>query len=86
MILKRAPLGQNIWNRMKVLMSKGPAPSGMSWDEYPFASSIEGGNPRTVSIEPVPFRENLIQGGIIAASYYLENIQPYDKFAVVVLP
>lgn len=86
MILKRAPIGQNIYNRLKVLMTKGIAPKGKSWDEYPFASSVEGGNPAKSSVSAVPSRQNLVQGGIIAASYFLESIQPYESFAVVVIP
>ena len=88
-VLTRAPIGRNIRNRAKVLAGIPRATLlfgvGYSFDEYPFASSLEGGSP-TVSVAPVPFYENLIQGGIISASYYLERITPYSKFEVVVIP
>jgi RHS repeat-associated protein len=57
---------------------------GLSLDEYPFASSVQGGF--GASVRPVPALENLIQGGIIAASYYLERIQVGDDYLVVVIP
>ena len=56
----------------------------MSWDEYPFASTIQGG--AGASVHAVPARENLVQGGIIAASYYLEDINVGDSFWAVVVP
>jgi RHS repeat-associated protein len=85
-ILTRAPIGRNIINRARIMRGRAPAGFGLSWDEYPFASTIEGGNPGTASVVSVPARENLIQGGIIWGSYVVENIQPYDKFAVIVIP
>jgi hypothetical protein len=57
----------------------------LSWDEYPFASSEQGGRPG-VTIWPVPIWENHLQGGIIIGSYYLENIKYKDEFAVVIVP
>jgi len=86
MILTRAPVGRNIINRVRIMRGRSPAGPGLSWDEYPFASTIEGGDPWTASVVPVPVKENLIQGGIIWGSYVVENIQPGDKFAVVVTP
>ena len=53
-------------------------------DEYPFASSAEGGYGSTVAA--VPARENAIQGGIIGACYVLENISVTEGYYVVVLP
>jgi len=85
-ILTRAPVGRNIINRARIMRGRAPAGPGLSWDEYPFASTIEGGNLGTASVVPVPARENLIQGGAIWGSYVVENIQPYDKFAVIVVP
>lgn len=84
--LTRAPLGQAAKNRYQVLRGRGPAGPGLSWDEYPFASSKEGGNPFTARVAAVPLKENLIQGGIIAASYILERIQPNDIYVVIVTP
>lgn len=61
-----------------------PAGPGLSWDEYPFASSVQGG--LGASVFPVPRDENFIQGGIIAASYLLERIAVGDEYVVVVIP
>jgi hypothetical protein len=85
-MLTRASVGVNIINRARVLRGRGSAGPGMSWDEYPFASSQQGGNLATVTVVPVPRRENLVQGGIIMGSYIVENINPGDRFAVVVIP
>jgi hypothetical protein len=56
----------------------------MSWDEYPFASSIQGGS--GASVRQVPLHENMIQGGIIGACYMLEDINVGDSFLVIVTP
>lgn len=61
-----------------------PAGPGLSWDEYAFASSRQGG--LGASVRAVPLDENFIQGGIIAASYLLERIAPGDEYVVVVIP
>jgi RHS repeat-associated protein len=71
-------------NRRKALLGKGPAGVGLSWDEYPFASSIQGGlNTRVVA---VPFWQNCVQGGIISACYKIEDITPETPYTVVVIP
>ena len=44
--------------------------TGYNCDEYPFASSFQGGHGAVVRL--VPIRENSIQGGILAA-FYLRN-------------
>ncbi len=61
--------------------SAGP---GYQWDEYPFASSIEGGP--GASVARVPERQNRIQGGIIAGSYLLQRITPNVEYFVPVIP
>jgi hypothetical protein len=55
-----------------------------SWDEYPFASSTEGGS--FTSVSPVPLWENCVQGGIISACYTIEKINPGVNYFVVVTP
>jgi len=75
-------------NRAACLSSWGVryvrAGAGMSWDVYPFASSLQGG--AGCSVMAVPLYENLVQGGIIAASYMLQNITVGDEYFVVPLP
>jgi len=55
-----------------------------SWDEYPFASSVQGGS--WTSVSPVPLWENCVQGGIISACYTIEKIKPGNDYFVVVIP
>jgi hypothetical protein len=46
--------------------------SGCNCDEYPFASSLQGGAGAVVRL--VPIRENSIQGGVLAAFYRRHRI------------
>ena len=57
-----------------------------SWDEYPFASSWQGGS--FTSVSPVPLWQNCVQGGIISACYAIEKITyaPPTPYFVVVIP
>jgi RHS repeat-associated protein len=55
---------------------------GLSWDEYPFASSYQGG--AGSSVMGVPANEQFIQGGIIIGAYILEGISTGDQYTVVV--
>jgi len=53
-----------------------------SCDEYPFASTMEGGaGART---EEVPIREQDCQGGTLSTSYRYQNIAVGDKFLVII--
>ena len=61
-----------------------PAGPGLSWDEYPFASSVQGG--ANSSVVSVPIQEQRIQGGVIAASYILQSIEIGTPFFVVIVP
>ena len=54
-----------------------------SCDEYPFASTLEGG-PGKASIAGVPLREQRIQGGDLLAFYRRHRIGNGDPFVVVV--
>jgi RHS repeat-associated protein len=86
--LHRGTTGRSAANRLAALgaagVRAGMAGVGLSFDEYPFASSFEGGAGASIAI--VPLQENLLQGGIIIGSYMLEHINPGDQFYVVVLP
>ena len=75
-------------NRQQAIKGLTSAGANMSWDEYPFASSIQGGTfgGRTASIKAVPLIQNLVQGGIIGAAYVVEPINVGDSFWVVVIP
>ncbi|KAB8315500.1 hypothetical protein SD81_029315 [Tolypothrix campylonemoides VB511288] len=59
----------------------GPAPN-TSCDEYPFASTYEGG--AGASIRAVPPREQNVQGGILSSFYRQNNIPDRGPFQVVV--
>jgi hypothetical protein len=58
----------------------------MSWDEYPFFKSIQGGNPLTVSVVPVPQEQNWLQGGIISTAYKMQSIAYGEQYADVIIP
>lgn len=62
-------------NREVLCPRSRPRPPGMSCDEYPFATTKEGGNgarPADRGWAWVPFRENNRQGGLLN-SFYLAN-------------
>ena len=72
-------------NRNDALAGYGPAPSGQSWDEYPFASTLEGLDPNR-SIQPVPLVQNSEQGTRISKFYRETNRKVGDCFYVEVMP
>jgi Deoxyribonuclease NucA/NucB len=55
-----------------------------SCDEYPFASTVEGG--AGASIAAVPVSEQNSQGGTLSSFYTSNNIKVGDKFKVAVGP
>ena len=59
-----------------------PEGTQLSWDEYPFASSMEGGNPDAVSLRLVPLNEQWIQGGVLNKFYNENAPMPGDCFYV----
>jgi len=61
-----------------------PNPPNTSCDEYPFASTVEGGT--GASTRGVPPWEQNVQGGIISSFYRVNSIQNGDRFRVRVLP
>ncbi|MFT3831347.1 MAG: NucA/NucB deoxyribonuclease domain-containing protein [Opitutaceae bacterium] len=71
-------------NRARAIAGLGSAGFAMSWDEYPFASTVQGGI--GASVRKVPLHENLVQGGVIGASYTIQGITPGEQFWVVVIP
>ena len=46
-----------------------PRPSGQQCDEYPFSSSVQGGQARDPSLRLVPAGQNGFQGGRLALFY-----------------
>lgn len=67
-------------NRMLALMSvSGSAGPGRSWDEYPYASTEEGG--LSAMVWSVPARENSIQGGQLRWVY--NGMSAGQQFLVV---
>ncbi|MCW7538558.1 NucA/NucB deoxyribonuclease domain-containing protein [Aquabacterium sp. A7-Y] len=61
-----------------------PAGAGLSWDEYPFASTLEGGTDS--SVRAVPEREQRVQGGSLSGFYTQHNMTRGSKFRVVLSP
>ena len=70
--------------RRLALRGLGQPPATKSWDEYPFASTVEGGG--NTSIEPVPINEQRVQGGVINAFYLEEALTYQDPFWVEIVP
>ncbi len=60
---------------------KGFCGSG-SPDEYPFASTMEGG--AGAQVMSVPLQEQRIQGGVISQFYQQNDVQRGDQFSVMV--
>ncbi len=69
---------RNRYHACKYLPS--PRPSGKECDEYPFASTYEGG--QGASAELVPEQENQIQGGQLSAFYRSNNLRNGSQFIV----
>jgi hypothetical protein len=66
---------------------RGPRPRGMSCDEYPFASTREGGGHAGAMGSGwawVPVKEQGSQGGLISSFYQNERILDGDPFYVKV--
>jgi hypothetical protein len=67
-------------NRRQALSGHPPAPAGQSLDEYPFASSTQGG--AGAHVGPVPEAEQQYQGGVLSSFYQKNAIQEGDPFGV----
>jgi hypothetical protein len=70
---------QTILNAIRATACTGYCGS-LSPDEYPFASTYEGG--AGAQIRGVPIREQRIQGGTLSKFYLNNNIGDGDKFKV----
>lgn len=79
-ILTRAESSAIDANRAAALSGQQRAPIGMSLDEYPFASSVEGGAGAYVGA--VPVWEHSHQGGVISSFFKNNSIAPGDQFRV----
>lgn len=73
--------GNSNLNRAAALRDVPNVP-GLSRDEYPFASSIEGGAGSWVG--HIPAKQQQAQGGLIADFLRRFNILPGDQYRVVI--
>ena len=80
--LTKANAAQNAANRKVVCLPSFPRPHGGQCDEYPFASSIEGG--AGAQQQEVPGRENACQGGTLRAAYRREGIADGERYVVII--
>ena len=71
-------------NRRQACRNFQPIPGVLSCDEYPFASSRQGG--RGASVAGVPPVENNIQGGILSVFYRVNLIPNGGPFRVTTSP
>lgn len=73
-------------NKTKIETNRNLACKGFcgegSPDEYPFASTYEGG--RGAQIQGVPIQEQRIQGGVLGRFYQNYDIRDGDRFRVIV--
>lgn len=70
-------------NRKQVCLRSFPRPHGGQCDEYPFASTREGGaGSREMEVPP---RENACQGGTLRGQYAATGIKDGDSFLVVII-
>jgi hypothetical protein len=67
-------------NRREALRGQKAAPAGQSLDEFPFASTHEGGAGSAVN--PVLEAEQDYQGGVLSNFYKEHNIRDGDRFKV----
>ncbi|WP_433268228.1 NucA/NucB deoxyribonuclease domain-containing protein [Actinosynnema sp. CS-041913] len=70
-------------NRKHVCLKTFPRAHGGQCDEYPFASTREGG--RGAREMEVPPRENACQGGTLRAQYGTRAIKDGDTYLVVII-
>ncbi|PSU84437.1 hypothetical protein C0W42_22055 [Photobacterium kishitanii] len=70
-------------NRRKALRGMKAPDKGLSLDEYPFASSKQGGE--GAFVKPVPVTEQNIQGGMLSSFYKKHKLNDGDNFDVEVV-
>jgi hypothetical protein len=83
-VLTRITDGKKIRQNRRAACRKVRPRRGFSCDEYPFASTAQGGVGASVRL--VPVQEQNIQGGIISSFYRVKAIGNGDKFRVSVEP
>jgi hypothetical protein len=70
--------------RAEALKGQKPAAPGKSLDEYPLATTKEGG--KNASVQEVPLNEQKIQGGIVSSTAKAAGMQTGDMFLVTPVP
>ena len=71
--------------RYEALKASGlPASSASHRDEYPYATTMEGG--ANASVMPVPAEENTRHGGYISSLIKANNMRTGDKFQIMLIP
>ncbi|MCF6404451.1 DUF6443 domain-containing protein [Chitinophaga filiformis] len=70
--------------RSDALRGRGKAGSGLSWDEYPFAMTKEGG--KGSEVMAVPKKEQNIQGGQLGSLVRWSELRTDDKILVIPMP
>lgn len=71
-------------NRRAALRGQPRPPPGFSLDEFPFASTLQGGAGARVA--PVPVGEQAIQGGSLSSFFQANKIGQGGPFIVIVVP
>ena len=72
---------KNRYESQKEIRKKnGPPPTGFDYDEFPYASTKQGG--KGAHVEPVPSSENQAVGRDLGKFYRENNIKEGDKFNI----
>ncbi|MDQ6685912.1 MAG: NucA/NucB deoxyribonuclease domain-containing protein, partial [Pseudomonadota bacterium] len=71
--------------RRVALKGHAKAAKGFSLDEFPFASSYEGGKP-TTTVRPIKVSEQNKQGGKLSSFYQTNNIKDGSPYIVKIVP
>ena len=66
--------------RRKIRKENGPPPTGYDYDEFPYASTKQGG--KGAHVEPVPSSENQEVGRELGVFYLKNHIGEGDKFDI----
>jgi RHS repeat-associated protein len=83
-LLHKAPRSMHGPNRKAATGKYGRPPNGWWYDEYPFASTYEGGEDATV--DAVPMEEQLMQGADIMWFFSENQVGDGDPFIVTTVP
>jgi RHS repeat-associated protein len=85
--LSRADDAGKRQNRADALRGMGKRKKGQSLDEYPYASSQQGGGKaKGARVSSVPAREQNIQGGQMSSFYKQAGLKPGDPYIVKLVP